>query len=465
MQKAYEEEELGEGSGTSFIHVSLPIQIKWDGSDNYLATTDATGWGSDECLQFRDEAKVDRFFCGDDPAGEALWTHVEGKLQSWGDPTQCLYTDDSEFPKQKSCDTVDASDTWELPGTGGGYGILKSTSKSKCVIPAAGQGPRSIQLVDCTESDITKWKTTQPLLGENGKGLCSTQWSKDANGKPIFSDVPQRRSCFTTTGTALGQWNHEVVLQSDVASGFTTTLASRLLNHRIGEQPLANTADEETCSKECRAAAGCHSFNYNGVTKDCELTAETKATVAPMDFDQSSASADWTHYEPQTTTVNTKCTSGCLPSQTIRIDFPISGAKFGDDSTGLLPSAVASHFDSILFGGDADADAQAVCFSQVDAIVVEVKSFCQAAKTLLCAPDVTSPGTIEKCDVKKEAVCRRMVVMPTTFFGSAKAAYRDACGHGSAEDGKVWHSAKLSVDVCGAINGLNTYCADVENLV
>merc|ERR1712096_64005 len=80
-------EELGESASGTWSNVALPVQLRW-GKDN-------------ECLHFRSEAKVDAFFCGDDPAGEAAWTLVDGKLRAWGDETQCLHTDDSDEPQKK----------------------------------------------------------------------------------------------------------------------------------------------------------------------------------------------------------------------------------------------------------------------------------------------------------------------------------------------------------------------------
>merc|ERR1711939_13294 len=115
------------------------MQLKWSTS-------------GDECLQFRDdETKVDSFFCDDDPAGEALWMLNEGKLQSWGDPSKCLYTDDSDEPKLQDCSGVAALDKWELPVQGGSFNNLRSKAREKCLIPVEGLGPRKVQLVPCKE--------------------------------------------------------------------------------------------------------------------------------------------------------------------------------------------------------------------------------------------------------------------------------------------------------------------------
>jgi len=455
-------EELGEGAGSSnaatWVSVSMPVRLKWDGSDSYLETTDATGWGSDECLMFRDEAKVDNFFCDDDPAGEALWLFNDGKLQSFGDPTNCLVATADGGTAFQGCDQVPAEAKWEVPPQTGGYGKLRSVNMNSCAVPVDGQGARKIQMVSCDDTAVTKWKNNELL-----EGMCTQRWPKDASGKSVYSNVPSRRSCFSTTGREMGKWGHELVLEATAEAGFHTTEGARLLNSRIGADPLTNVADAESCAQKCKDATGCRSFNYDAGVKSCELSTESQATAAPMNFDQGDNATSWTYYEPKTSTVNTKCESNCLPSQVARLDFPTTGAKFGD-SQGLLPTAVSDHFDSSIFGGMSDIEQRAECFAKVDAIVIEVKSYCQAAKTVLCAPQATSPSSKEKCDIKKEAQCRRMVVMPITFFGNDNAAWREKCGHGAAEDGKVWHNARVSLD-CGTINGLGNLCGDVENLL
>jgi hypothetical protein len=467
MQKAYVStggnggEELGEGT-IAWTHIAQPLQIKWDASNSYL-NTQATGWGKDQCLQFRDEAKVDGFSCQDDPAGESLWMHTSGKLVSFGDPTKCLATDSTNEPKLQDCDTVPTGDTWQIPTVSGGYGKLRSVAKSLCLHPVDGQGSRKLQFSACTDTTLMKWKVDIASGNPATKGLCTNRWPKDVSGKPTYSNVPLRRSCFATTGSALGVWSDEPVLESDVAAGFHITPGARLTNHRMGLAPLAGIDTPEICSERCKETPGCRTFNYDPGVKSCELVSQTKASAPSLDFLEN-ATLTTSYYEPKMSTVNTRCESNCLPSQVTRLQYPVMGSKFGD-SQGLMPTAIADHFDSILFGGSADANQRAECFAKVDAIVIEVESFCQAAKTTLCAPQATDPSNVDKCDVKKEAVCRRMVVMPTTFFGSAKAAYRTNCGHGSSQDGKVWHSAKLSVDSCGAINGFGSLCGDIESLV
>jgi hypothetical protein len=361
-------EELGEPKGESWSTLNLPLHLKWDGSNNYLQTTDATGWGSDECLHFRDAAKVDAFFCADDPAGEALWMHAEGKLQSFGDPTQCLSTTTGEHPKLVACTSVAAHDQWEIPRMGAGYGQLKSKAQGKCVLPVQGQGARAVELVDCGE-ETTKWKATEPPKSSSGQGMCTMRWPKDAEGKTVYSNVPQRRSCFSTTGTDMGQWSHELVMEADINAGFSIE-EGRLLNHRIGDAPLGGIIDAQQCATKCRDTDSCRAFNYEEGKKECELVSEKREGGAPMDFDQGSTATGWKYHEPKTSTVNTKCIANCLPSQVARIDFPITGAKF-EVSAGKIPSAVATHFDSVLFGGLTDLNQRDKCFANVDAIVVE----------------------------------------------------------------------------------------------
>merc|ERR1712216_271455 len=399
--------ELGEGSGSAiWTNVNLPMQLLW-------AAT------KDECLQFKDVAKVDSFVCGDDPAGEALWMLNEGKLQLWGDPSMCLKTDDTDEPKLGTCATVAEHDKWEIPEQGGAYNNLKSSFRKKCLQPSLGVGPRKVQLVDCS-LDTAKWKN-DPAQG--GKGLCTLRWLQDADGKILYSQVPQKRSCYVSTGTSVGVWGNEIVLQSELQDAFTTK-AGRLVNRTIGTA-LNQVADALACGKKCREETEeCRAFNYNQGLRACELLSATVEGSPPMQFDQEETS--WSYHAAKLTTVGTKCKSNCLPMQTSRLGYPRTGVKFGD-SNGILPHLIAARFDATVFGGVSNAD-HAACHANVDAITIEVETYCQAAKTVLCTPSATDPQDKEKCEIKKDSVCRRMIVMPTTLFSTEKASFRTKCG-------------------------------------
>jgi len=432
---------LGESLTTTgagdWTHVSLPIQLKWSAKS--------------ECLQFRKTPKVDAFFCGDDPAGEAAWTLSNGKLQSWGNPNMCLTTSGSQL-ELRDCASAD---TWTTPPVGGGFTALKA--KGKCVMPASGNGPRSVKLGSC-KSGSSKWKADRVPGGR--KGVCSVRWKKGADGKAVYSGVPEHRRCFSSTGTDLGVWRSEIVMSSSVAEGFRKFSPARLLNHTRTEPDA--TADEDACAKKCAQKSGCKAFNFNSKSTMCELVRAAKGSVAPMYFDQGSAATDWAYYEPKVSTVNTKCTANCLPRQVQRIDYAGNGVKFGD-SGGLLPDVVAGHFDEVVFFGTKDTKTRAECHANVDAITLEIQAYCQAAKTTTCTPDAVDDNK-EKCKVQKETTCRRMTVMPTTFFSNDKAAWRTKCGHNSQEDGKVWHAARIAVDTCSSVGGLANFCGNVEIL-
>ena len=199
-------------------------------------------------------AQVDNFFCDDDPAGEALWLFNDGKLQSFGDPTNCLVaTADGGTAFQvhepppvcnleparreccQGCDQVPAEAKWEVcaceastllavpsdslgrsqvPPQTGGYGKLRSVNMNSCAVPVDGQGARKIQMVSCDDTAVMKWKNNELL-----EGLCTQRWPKDASGKSVYSNVPSRRSCFSTTGREMGKWGHELVLEVQQSRG------------------------------------------------------------------------------------------------------------------------------------------------------------------------------------------------------------------------------------------------------
>jgi hypothetical protein len=267
----------------------------------------------------------------------------------------------------------------------------------------------------------------------------------------------------------VGTWHDEVVLQGEVGDGFNQE-DGRLLNHRIGEMMLS-VDTPKACATRCRDTGACKAFNYHATLHKCELLGEIKGTleaatdangvqvVAPMDFDQSEEASGWMYYEPKASTVGTKCTSGCLPKQVMRITYPVASVSF-TSSIGLLPDTVAAHFDEVVFAGDSQSE----CFNQVDGITLEIETSCQSATTTTCVPDVAEPSK-QKCTLVKESGCRRMTVMPTTFFSSAKTAWRTSCGHGADEDGKVWHGARIALDVCEPINGFSDYCGNLAPLM
>lgn len=469
----------------------------------------------------------------------------------------CLATDETEELKLQDCSGVAAHDTWEVPRQGGSFNNIKSTSKEKCLVPVEGQGPRKLQLQECTE-DTAKWKNDEAKGGE--RGMCTVRWPVDqVKGETKYGAVPHRRSCFATTGSDIGKWSSEIVVQASIERGFSQQ-GGRLDKHSIGTRPLPEVKDPHACSHKCKETVGCRAFNYEQGTKSCDLLSATVSDAAPMDFEDggpgchftmagqpsrhnetvpqectddlktaavrccsdgdaigstpeecfevsyaeavqkceaagkrlcatqaelektkgtgcdfddkrswTSALPDhepssWDYYEPKDITVDTKCQSNCLPDQVSRLEYPQTGIKFSD-SPGLLPDIVAGRFDAIVFGAAADLEMRAQCYANVDAITIEVQSYCQAAKTTLCRPEDGDPSGKEKCETKKEAACRRLLLLPTTFFSASKAEWRTKCGHMESEDGKVWHEARMALDTCAPVVGLRNFCGSIESLL
>lgn len=336
---------------------------------------------------------------------------------------------------------------------GGAYGMIKSTKQERCLAPDAGTGPRDVKLQDCEDQAI-QWKT-DPVDGS--LGTCSSRWATSSEGDQDASGIPLQRVCFHSTGHSLGTWKDDVVF----GSLDTPTAAGRLTNHVIEEPTSAE--DVAGCAAECSDAAGCHGFNFKADESMCELVKTTRAEAAAGDLVEADG---WTFYEPEVITHGTNCVQACLPSTTTRLQFPQTGGKFGDSQ--LLPSEPALKFDDIVFPVPADtpdhpgsSTVHQECMAEADGITIEVSSYCEAAKTLSCSPDSSDP-TKEKCQEAKEAHCRRMVLLPITYFGAEKADKREKCGHGPQQDTKVWHGARISVDGCQSIINFNDHCGSIQ---
>eukprot|EP00658_Telonema_sp_P-2_P011838 TRINITY_DN14532_c0_g7_i1.p1 TRINITY_DN14532_c0_g7~~TRINITY_DN14532_c0_g7_i1.p1 ORF type:complete len:109 (-),score=4.94 TRINITY_DN14532_c0_g7_i1:53-379(-) len=81
-------------------------------------------------------------------------------------------------------------------------------------------------------------------------------------------------------------------------------------------------------------------------------------------------------------------------------------------------------------------------------------------KTIQCPPAPADP-TKEKCTEAKEAHCRRMVLLPISYFGPDKKEHREECGHGPHQDTKVWHAARIALD-CVPIVNFNDHCGSIQ---
>jgi len=437
------EASTGFGSpDAGWVHVEPPVQLMWSADNG--------------CLHLKSNPKVDSFFCHDDPAGEAVWVISGNQVRQWGDQSQCLATEDgSDQVQLVECTSVSADDGWEVPQVGSAYGAIKSIKQGRCLAPDDGSGPRDVKLQDCA-TETMNWKVDQV---DGRMGTCAVRWPTNAQGSQVTSGIPSHRVCFKSTGTSLGRWVDDVVFGSFETPAATGRLTTNLLGHG------SSAADAEACALQCSDTGGCRGFNFNSKESSCELLKSSIADAADGDLDV--AATDWAVFQPQVVTAGTNCVEACLPSTSTRLKYPQTGGKFGDSAGDLLPSAAARLFDEVLFPaptsdvGDGGSTVQQECMAEADAITVEVTSYCEAAKTVQCTPD-PSDQTKEKCKDTKEAHCRRMVLLPITYFGPDNADKREKCGHGSQQDTKVWHAARIAVDECTSVVNFKDFCGSAQ---
>eukprot|EP00656_Telonema_subtile_P046371 TRINITY_DN5279_c0_g1_i4.p1 TRINITY_DN5279_c0_g1~~TRINITY_DN5279_c0_g1_i4.p1 ORF type:complete len:396 (-),score=97.08 TRINITY_DN5279_c0_g1_i4:17-1204(-) len=361
-------------------------------------------------------------------------------------------------PQLRVCAEMNKDDGWSVPLAGAAHGQIKSIKQDKCLVPGTGTGPRSVKLGPCT-TDVMKWRADAV---DGRAGTCALRWPVTASKDVDQSGVPSSRVCYHSTGRSMGTWRDSVMFGSLDAH----KTAGRLINNLVADAP-SSTTDVQACAALCSDTAGCHSFNFHAAESSCELLQPATLADAPK-ADFSSEADGWAFYTADIVTVGTSCAQACLPQTVSRLQFPQVGGKFEDSSPDLLPLVAANRFDQVLFPEpekdkpeDGASSVHEECMAEVDGVTIEVTSSCEAAKSVQCAPD-PADGSKETCAEAKEAHCRRMVLLPITYFGPEKAQFRAKCGHGVNEDTKVWHAARIALDDCSTIVNFNDHCGSVQ---